>query len=125
MSGAWRSEIEEFVALTKGRWTQSEIAMMDQAFEQKDISRWQAGKYERQPTGPKMAGIRRVVRGIKEGPGEYERGVLDAVAEIRERLTALSLRALATSGDADMEDVGASEAARARRKRSNRRPKKK
>lgn len=88
----WRDTLERFVELTEA-WTQEEVALLDGRIEQKDVSRWKRGDYKRKPSGPKMAAINRVVGLLESGPGDYERGLLDAADELEMRVRELRARA--------------------------------
>lgn len=123
----WRGDIEEFVALTLG-WVQEEVAALDPDLDQNDLSRWRKGKYEREPSAPKMAAVRRVIRVMKDGPGPYEKGLLDAADEMEKRVADLRLRALATrpsNGRAELGERGQRELGKAHeaKKKAGRRTK--
>lgn len=106
MQTSWKADIQEFVDVTE-RWTQDAVASMDEAIEQKDVGRWRAGNYKRKPSAPKMTAIRRLLRVLDLGPGDYERGLLYAADQLEAKATQLRVMAGATASLGDATETAA------------------
>ena len=88
----WQSVLSRFQALSSGM-TGEAVAALDPELNQKLANRWKLGDVSREPSGPKLAAMRRVVALLEAGaPSDYERGVLAAITKVEALLT--ELRAL-------------------------------
>lgn len=103
-SAPWGEVLTRFQAATRGM-TGEAVAALDPDVDQKLANRWKNGDLKREPTGPKMAAMRRIVRLLEAGPsGEYARGIMVAIERTEAMLK--DLRALLVRSVAEGPDVG-------------------